>query len=1007
MRDTLILTMAMIWEVVGGADKGGIIVREGSDLGSSIFSSRLATGAKVKEVEMAADGRLCYELVSGTGPTSGWVTVNLKGKDLLVKVEVKEAEVEPKSEASTDAEQVEQIEQVVSESNESESPKEVSSDEKNEKKPSGEEKEAFKQYLEKFGENRSGGNPGYNRKSFPWAVNHAAKRATPKEAIEAALAAKPKPSTRRPAHNAVDSDGEEVPLCTRCLMPVGEFAYEGRQGRGSCVHAECMAQILVEDAQRQEDRRAGWENEKKLRSRKEYDIGWRMDSVPKNGLLAARLGCETTSRGMCCLVLDEASRTVKVAPTLEPAAAVNLEYLLLALKVRKTASREPLFSLDPVDPQNLEKTPQKKVYEPSWLAGTSVGDVMFQADYFLKELALGEYEMPVAGMLSVFDWSELSDKERTWAGREWFVVRKAEVRLAQDKTLVPFVKMGVEAREQVVTKKGLEDAPVTASTHPLKKFADSFSRHFDLIAERKSVVFHLRELAKASVMAKYLVDSHVRVDPQWHRIADEIVKGTPSEAHPEIPQLWNMRGNSRIQLKNGRLIDMFTGGQKNLQAIYGGVEFGLDRFELAQRHALQGQTGMQLGQSGRPMFMPQRFQLGQRAEMPQGVDLNLDKFDLSKPDRFGSMPPCSGAPGSLETKVTLGRAFLQSLRARKYDELKPEHQEVLLKVFQSPQCDRTQEGDAFIVPDPNMEYTSKLRSHIHEENSLLERRKLHFCDKAFKVGNAGHDFPRSWTSRFQIEKDGLAPKTEASNKTGLVKVEIDKAYSASLVRDVLPTAAPEFQEKTEDGTCFRIYKIGSLEIRTTQERFAEEQIGVVYSSRAPTWNLAATSQELSEREKVVECKVFLEAAEGDVVGKQPHHLYMVCITANKNVIVTEKLANGSTIFLVNPKSLEDRNSLAKQLFKSDCVEQATVKDVKTQQTNFNKTFEEGVSLSVRKQYVKSVFKQLTGKTFKGKWGGFIRRYAGPSVFLGGPSMVRPMDGKSGLGNGYWTAGKKK
>lgn len=997
----------MMWEVVGGADKGGIIVREGSDLGSSIFSSRLATGAKVKEVEMAADGRLCYELVSGTGPASGWVTVNLKGKDLLVKVEVKEAEVEPKSEASTDAEQVEQIEQVVSESNESESPKEVSSDEKNEKKPSGEEREAFKQYLEKFGENRSGGNPGYNRKSFPWAVNHAAKRATPKEAIEAALAAKPKPSTRRPAHNAVDSDGEEVPLCTRCLMPVGEFAYEGRQGRGSCVHAECMAQILVEDAQRQEDRRAGWENEKKLRSRKEYDIGWQMDSVPKNGPLAARLGCETTSRGMCCLVLDEASRTVKVAPTLEPAAAVNLEYLLLALKVRKTASREPLFSLDPVDPQNLEKTPQKKVYEPSWLAGTSVGDVMFQADYFLKELALGEYEMPVAGMLSVFDWSELSDKERTWAGREWFVVRKAEVRLAQDKTLVPFVKMGVEAREQVVTKKGLEDAPVTASTHPLKKFADSFSRHFDLIAERKSVVFHLRELAKASVMAKYLVDSHVRVDPQWHRIADEIVKATPSEAHPEIPQLWNMRGNSRIQLKNGRLIDMFTGGQKNLQAIYGGVEFGLDRFELAQRHALQGQTGMQLGQSGRPMFMPQRFQLGQRAEMPQGVDLNLDKFDLSKPDRFGSMPPCSGAPGSLETKVTLGRAFLQSLRARKYDELKPEHQEVLLKVFQSPQCDRTQEGDAFIVPDPNMEYTSKLRSHIHEENSLLERRKLHFCDKAFKVGNAGHDFPRSWTSRFQIEKDGLAPKTEASNKTGLVKVEIDKAYSASLVKDVLPTAAPEFQEKTEDGTCFRIYKIGSLEIRTTQERFAEEQIGVVYSSRAPTWNLAATSQEISEREKVVECKVFLEAAEGDVVGKQPHHFYMVCSTANKNIIVTEKLANGSTTFLVNPKSLEDRNSLAKQLFKSDCVEQATVKDVKTQQTNFNKIFEEGVSLSVRKQYVKSVFKQLTGKTFKGKWGGFIRRYAGPSVFLGGPSMVRPMDGKSGLGNGYWTAGKKK
>jgi hypothetical protein len=45
------------------------------------------------------------------------------------------------------------------------------------------------------------------------------------------------------------------------------------------------------------------------------------------------------------------------------------------------------------------------------------------------------------------------------------------------------------------------------------------------------------------------------LDPQKPRI----VKNTAAEAHPQIPQLWNMRGNSRIQLKNGRLIDMITG----------------------------------------------------------------------------------------------------------------------------------------------------------------------------------------------------------------------------------------------------------------------------------------------------------------------------------------------------------------------------------------------------------------------------------------------------------------
>ena len=283
-------------------------------------------------------------------------------------------------------------------------------------------------------------------------------------------------------------------------------------------------------------------------------------------------------------------------------------------------------------------------------------------------------------MMSVFDWSEVSttERDRDWSGREWFVVRKAEVRM-DGGALIPVVRLGVEAREQVMTSKGLEDAAVTSPQHPLKKFADAFTRNFDLIAERKSVVFHLRELAKASTMAKYLVDAKIRIDNSWYQLADEIVKSTPAEAHPEIPQLWNMRGNSRIQLKNGRLVDMLTGGQRHLHAIYGGVEFGLDRFELAQRHAMQGQAGMQLGQSARPMFMPQRFQIGQQAQvpqMPQGVDLNLNQFDLSKIECFtGGLH--SGAPNSLETKATLGRAFLRSLRERKYKGLKQEYEELL------------------------------------------------------------------------------------------------------------------------------------------------------------------------------------------------------------------------------------------------------------------------------------------------------------------------------------------
>lgn len=72
------------WEVVGGADRGGIVVREGQDLASAQLS-RLATGALVEELQLVGE-RLQYSKVSGEGPDSGWVSTFLKGKQLLVPV---------------------------------------------------------------------------------------------------------------------------------------------------------------------------------------------------------------------------------------------------------------------------------------------------------------------------------------------------------------------------------------------------------------------------------------------------------------------------------------------------------------------------------------------------------------------------------------------------------------------------------------------------------------------------------------------------------------------------------------------------------------------------------------------------------------------------------------------------------------------------------------------------------------------------------------------------------
>eukprot|EP00404_Azadinium_spinosum_P017807 CAMPEP_0180492204 /NCGR_PEP_ID=MMETSP1036_2-20121128/40055_1 /TAXON_ID=632150 /ORGANISM="Azadinium spinosum, Strain 3D9" /LENGTH=161 /DNA_ID=CAMNT_0022500511 /DNA_START=8 /DNA_END=489 /DNA_ORIENTATION=+ len=161
-----------------------------------------------------------------------------------------------------------------------------------------------------------------------------------------------------------------------------------------------------------------------------------------------------------------------------------MEYLMLAMQVRKSTGKAPYFSLDPPVRQDEKAPMQVKTWEPAWLASTSAGEVMFQADYYLKELSMGEYDQPVSGMKSCFDMAMEENHDSKWTGREWFMIRKAEIQLSEDNVLVPHVKMGVEAREQVKIENTVHDARINRSDHPLVKYAETFTRNFDLIAER-------------------------------------------------------------------------------------------------------------------------------------------------------------------------------------------------------------------------------------------------------------------------------------------------------------------------------------------------------------------------------------------------------------------------------------------------------------------------------------------------------------------------------------------
>lgn len=75
-----------LWEVVGGAGRGGVVVREDQAISSEKFQDRLSTGSLVEGVVLNGD-RLQYRLLSGAGPPSGWVSIKLKDKDLLIRRE--------------------------------------------------------------------------------------------------------------------------------------------------------------------------------------------------------------------------------------------------------------------------------------------------------------------------------------------------------------------------------------------------------------------------------------------------------------------------------------------------------------------------------------------------------------------------------------------------------------------------------------------------------------------------------------------------------------------------------------------------------------------------------------------------------------------------------------------------------------------------------------------------------------------------------------------------------
>uniref|UniRef100_A0A7S1MA25 Uncharacterized protein n=1 Tax=Alexandrium catenella TaxID=2925 RepID=A0A7S1MA25_ALECA len=374
----------------------------------------------------------------------------------------------------------------------------------------------------------------------------------------------------------------------------------------------------------------------------------------------------------------------------------------------------------------------------------------------------------------------------------------------------------------------------------------------------------------------------------------------------EIPQLWKDRCHSEVRPgENGLPVGAEEGANMNLVSLYGGVEFGLSRFNIAPNQRLP--SFIPTEEPARPgLFAPARravlergvnldliaaggdvlqksIELARAGVRPEGVDLNLDQFDLSEPTRVGSLD----APPDVATSGDFW-SYLES------DELSAEDEErrLLQKVFNPSLSDRRSEGDLFVPPDTSARYLRKLQRLVQEEADVQRQRKEHFFSQGFQIGNAGRIFPSSWSF-----SNAVLPES------GLRRHPCDRG---AVDADVLKSAVVAFDKSTEDGTRYRVYRFGSLEVRTTQDIDGKENIGAVFSLCAST-DASRHHQVVRDDEQIVKATEYVEAS-----GKD-YHCYVVLETEQKNVIVTEELKNGTLRREANPKDLEDRCSLAKVL----------------------------------------------------------------------------------------------
>jgi hypothetical protein len=341
------------------------------------------------------------------------------------------------------------------------------------------------------------------------------------------------------------------------------------------------------------------------------------------------------------------------------------------------------------------------------------------------------------------------------------------------------------------------------------------------------------------------------------------------------------------------------------------------------------------------------------------VDLRLDQFDLSEAKRVSLEAQSGSWTGQvrpLDECIAVGPAFFTCLDGPN-KVFKEQDQVLLEKIFNPLLSDRRIEGDVFIPPAAGYSQVHKLRALIKEEEAVRQRRKQAFFTQDFLMSKPGPLFPLSWTSSFAVsQRDDILQDVRP---LGALKPRPEYKDQGRALMEHLKVSAPIFEKSTEEGLQFRIYRLGSLEVRTTQELHDEEKVGAVFSigSASPHASMRGPLPADWEQEKIVKVSSYIEHTDSECQTSTLRcRYYLVLETDKGDKILTERLPDGSLSWVENPSDLEERNSLAKSIRSETCSTGVTVRDM----IDCRSKLAAGSSLLSSKRYVTSVLTRATG-----------------------------------------------